>query len=181
MNSIVIFIQDNIALFDIIFLIFVIYFSLQCFAKGFLLSLISFLKWILALILTIILVPKLEPYVLNYIKNEYVTGVGLGITIYIVSLFILILIGKSIGRLFSYTGLGSVDKIFGLFFGIFKGYIFSVCFFSIVSWFYSYEKWDISLDKARFFTIVEKGSKLLIEEFPERKDLENTKDKIEKI
>ena len=48
-------IRENIVLFDILFLIFVIYFSIQCLAKGFFLSLMSFLKWILALILTIIL------------------------------------------------------------------------------------------------------------------------------
>ena len=181
MNSIVNFIQDNVALFDVIFLIFIIYFALQCFAKGFFLSLISFLKWILALIITIILVPKIQPYISDYIDNQFLTGVGLGIAIYILSLFILILIGKSLGRLFSYTGLGMVDKTFGLFFGIFKGYVFAVCIFSITTWFYSYEKWDISIDKAHFFNLVENGSKLLIEEFPNQDDIKNTKEKIEKI
>ncbi len=181
MNSIVNFIQENIALFDVIFLLFIIYFSLQCFAKGFFLSLISFLKWVLALILTIILVPRFEPYISNYIQNQFVTGIGLGVAIYILSLFILILVGKSLGRLFSYTGLGMVDKTFGLFFGIFKGYIFAVCIFTITSWFYSYEKWDISIDKAHFFPLVEKGSRLLIDEFPSQNDIENTKEKIEKI
>tara|TARA_B100002052_G_scaffold83503_1_gene76679 strand:+ start:291 stop:836 length:546 start_codon:yes stop_codon:yes gene_type:complete len=181
MNSFIDFVRENIALFDVIFLIFIVYFSLQCFAKGFFLSLVSFLKWILALIITIILVPKIEPYISEYIQNEYVTGIGLGISVYILSLFVLILLGKSLGKLFSYTGLGSVDKIFGFFFGIFKGYVFTVCIFSIVSWFYSYEKWDISLNNALFFPIVKQGSTLLIEEFPSEKDLENTKDKIEKI
>ena len=139
MNSFIDLVRENIVLFDVIFLIFIVYFSLQCFAKGFFLSLVSFLKWVLALIITIILVPKIEPYVSDYIQNEYVTGLGLGISIYILSLFILILLGKSLGKLFSYTGLGSVDKIFGFFFGIFKGYIFIVCIFSIVNWFYPFD------------------------------------------
>ncbi len=85
------------------------------------------------------------------------------------------------GRLFSYTGLGPVDKIFGFFFGIFKGYVFVVCIFSIVNWFYSYEKWDMSLKNSYFFSITEKGSRLLINEFPSRKEIENTKEKIEEI
>ena len=181
MDSFISLIKENIILFDIIFLIIIIYFALQCFAKGFLYSLVSFLKWVLALVITIILVPKLEPYVSEYIKNEFVSGFGLGIAIYILSLFLLILTGKSLGRLFSYTGLGSVDKVFGFFFGIFKGYVFIVCIFSIVNWFYSYEKWDMSLKNSYFFSITEKGSKLLIEEFPRRKDIENTKQEIEKI
>ena len=93
----------------------------------------------------------------------------------------MILLGKSLGRLFSYTGLGSVDKIFGFFFGIFKGYVFAVCIFTIVNWFYSYEKWDMSLKNSYFFSITEKGSSLLIEEFPDRNDIEDTKNEIEKI
>ena len=181
MDNFISLVRENIMLFDIIFLLLIVYFSIQCFAKGFLLSLVSFLKWVLALIMTIFLVPKIEPYVSNHINNEYVSGIGLGIGIYIVTLFILILTGKSLGRLFSYTGLGLVDKIFGFFFGIFKGYIFAVCIFSIVNWFYSYEKWDMSLKNSYFFSITEKGSRLLINEFPSRKEIENTKEKIEEI
>jgi len=181
MDNLISLIRENIVLFDIIFLIFIFYFAIQCFAKGFFLSLVSFLKWVLALVITIILVPKLEPYVSDYVENEYVSGIGLGIVIYVLSLFLLILLGKSLGRLFSYTGLGSADKIFGFFFGIFKGYVFFVCIFSIVNWFYSYEKWDMSLKNSYFFSITEKGSRLLIEEFPEKKDLEDTKKEIEKI
>ena len=114
MSDLISFIRENILLFDIIFLIFIIYFSSQCFAKGFLVSLFSFLKWILALIITIILVPKIEPYTSDLIKNQYISGIGLGVFVYIVTIFTLIVLGKSLSRLFSYTGLGSVDKIFGL-------------------------------------------------------------------
>ena len=181
MNNFLLFIRENIVLFDIIFLIVVTYSSIQCFAKGFFISLMSFLKWVLALIITIILAPKLEPFVSEFIENDYITGIGLGIAVYIISIFVLILTGKSLGRLFSYTGMGSVDKVFGFFFGIFKGYVFVVCIFSIVNWFYSYEKWDMSLKNSYFFEITKKGSKLLIEEFPERKDLQDTKEGIEKI
>ena len=181
MSELLSFLRENIVLFDIIFLIFIGYFSIQCFAKGFFISLVSFLKWILALIITIIIVPKLEPYISEYVNNSFVTEVGLGIAIYILTLFILILLGKSLGRLFSYTGMGSVDKVFGFFFGIFKGYVFVVCIFSILNWFHSYEKWDISLKNSYFFPITEKGSQLLIEEFPSREDLDDTTNEIQKI
>ena len=180
-DSFVSLLKDNIVIFDIIFFIFIIYFALQCFTKGFFLSLISFLKWVLALVLTIILVPKFEPYISDYVSNKYVTGIGLGIFIYIVSLFLLILVGKTTGKLFSYTGAGSVDKSFGFFFGVFKGYVFAVCLFVVVNWFYSYEKWDMSLNKSLSFPLVEKGSKLLIEEFPSGDDIKETKEEIEKI
>ena len=181
MSDLINLITENIVLFDIIFLIFIVYFAIQCFANGFFISLISFLKWILALVITIIFVPKLEPYISNYINNEFVSGIGLGIAVYILTLFFLILLGKSLGRLFSYTGMGSVDKVFGFFFGIFKGYVFVICIFSIVNWFHSYEKWDMSLESSYFFPITNKGSKLLIQEFPSREELNDTKKEIEKI
>ena len=48
------------------------------FLKGFSLSLISFMKWVLSTILTIILVPKLQPTVSDYIESDFINSVGLG-------------------------------------------------------------------------------------------------------
>ena len=73
-----------------------------------------------------------------------------------------------------------MDKSFGFFFGIFKGYVFAVCLFVVVNWFYSYEKWDMSLNKSLSFPLVEKG-KLLIEEFPSGDDIKETKEKLKKF
>ncbi len=92
-----------------------------------------------------------------------------------------IVIGRSLGKAVTWTGLGSVDKSFGLIFGIFKGYIVSVCLFSILNWFYHYSNWGISAENAHTFNIVNKGSEILIKEFPDSKDLIDTKEKIEKI
>ena len=101
------------------------------FFKRIFLSLASFLKWVLALIITIILVPKLEPYISNYINNKFLSGFGLGIFIYILSLFVLILLGKSLSKLFAYTGVGSVDKSFG-FFSVFLRDMFSQFVYSLL-------------------------------------------------
>ena len=49
---------DSVNFFDVFFLIILIYCVIQCFLKGFSLSLISFMKWILSTVVTIILVPK---------------------------------------------------------------------------------------------------------------------------
>jgi len=91
---------------------------------------LSFSKWLLALIITIILVPKLNPWVQDYIESKFITDIGLGVFIYIVSLFVIINIGKAISSAVTWSGLGSVDKIFGLVFGVFKGYVICVCIFS---------------------------------------------------
>ena len=181
MDNILSFINDNLVVFDVIFLIFIAYFGIQCLARGFILSIISSVKWILALVITIKLIPIVESKVSDYIDiNENVFSFGVGIFVYAVSLFLLIIIGRSLGRV-SYAGLGPIDKIFGFFFGIVKGYIFAVCIFSIVNWFYSYEKWDISLNDSYFFPKVEWGSTWLIDKFPDQRDFEDTKEKIEQI
>ena len=99
--------------------------------KRFFLSLISFTKWILSTIVTIILVPKFQPTVGNYIESEFVNNVGLGIAIFSLTLFSLILVGKSLGKAITWTGVGTVDKSFGLLFGFLKGYIVAVCLFTI--------------------------------------------------
>jgi len=154
----------------------------QCAAKGFMLSLLSFSKWLLALIFTIILVPKLNPWIQDYIESKFVTDIGLGIFIYILSIFVIINIGKAIGRAITYTGLGSVDKIFGLIFGIFKGYIICVCVFSLFNWFYPHKKWPIETEGTYSFQIIYKGSEFLVDEFPNSKDYyDQTEEKLEKI
>ena len=79
----------SINLFDIFFLIVLLYFVLQCFIKGFSLSLISFMKWILSTIVTIILVPKFQPIVSEYIQSEFINNVGLGVSIFIFTPFLM--------------------------------------------------------------------------------------------
>ena len=172
---------SNINLFDIFVFIIVIYNVIQCFYKGFSLSLISFSKWILSTIVTIILVPKLQPIVSEYIQSEFINNLGLGIAIFIFTLFITIIIGKTLSKAVTWTGVGSIDKVFGFLFGFFKGYIVCVCLFSIFNWFYPYQNWGISAEDAMSFNLINKGSKILIEEFPSSEDFIDTKEKIEKI
>ena len=181
MNNFVDFIKNDILLFDIIFVIIILYNSVKCLSQGFSLSFLSSLKWVVSIIATIILVPKLQPWVSDYIESDFINNIGIGIFVFIVTLFLSIVLGKSLGRTVTWTGLGSVDKSFGILFGLFKGYVVAVCFFSLLNWFYSYEKWSISTTNAFSFDIVKKGSNLFIEEFPNYKDIINTKEEIEKI
>ncbi len=182
MNNIIDFIQSNISVFDLIVTLIIIYSMIQCAAKGFMLSLLSFSKWVLALIITIILVPKFNPIVEDYIDSQFVTDIGLGIFIYIVSLFIIINLGKILGNVVTYTGLGSVDKSFGLLFGVFKGYVICVCMFSLINWFYPHEKWPVKGEGTYSFNIIYKGSMFLVEEFPNSKNYyDETEEKLENI
>jgi membrane protein required for colicin V production len=172
---------SRINFFDISVFIIMIYNVIQCFYKGFSLSLISFSKWILSTIVTIILVPKLQPIVSEYIQSEFINNLGLGFSIFILTLFITIIIGKTLSKVVSWTGVGSIDRVFGFLFGFLKGYIVCVCLFSIFNWFYPYQNWGISAEDAASFSFVSKGSEILIDEFPSSEDFIDTKEKIEKI
>ena len=172
---------SDINLFDVFVSIIFIYCVIQCFVKGFSLSLISFMKWVLSTIVTIILVPKLQPTVSDYIESDFINNVGLGVVIFIFTLFLTIVVGKALGKAVTWTGVGSIDKSFGMLFGFFKGYIVAVCIFSILNWFYPFQNWGISAEDAFTFNIINKGSEILIEEFPSSEDFIDTKEKIEKI
>ncbi len=171
----------GINIFDGSVVLIFLYCVTQCFLKGFSLSLISFMKWVVSTVITIILVPKLRPIVSDYVESEFINNVGLGIGIFILTLFLMIVIGKAIGRAVKWTGVGSIDKTFGLIFGFFKGYIVSVCIFSILNWFYPYKNWGISVEDAISFNLINKGSVILIEEFPSSEEFIDTKEQIEKI
>ena len=180
-NNIFIDLIKDINLFDSAVLLIFIYSTTQCSLKGFSLSLISFMKWVVSTVVTIILVPKLQPTVSDYVQSEFINNIGLGIAIFFFTLFLTILVGKAFSRAVTWTGVGSIDKSFGFLFGIFKGYVVCVCIFSILNWFYPYDNWGISATEAFSFEIVFKGSEMLVEEFPSSKDLIDTKEKIEKI
>ena len=171
----------KVNLLDFIVVIIFIYSIIQCYIKGFSLSFISFMKWVFALVLTIILVPKLQPWVSEYIESDFINNLGLGIAVFICTIFLTIVAGKSLSRAITWTGLGAIDKTFGLIFGFFKGYIVSICVFSLLNWFYPYQNWGISAEEAISFNLVKKGSEILIDEFPSNEDFIDTKDKIEKI
>ena len=170
-----------ISAIDLIYIFITILSLIKCYSKGFVLSILSMSKWLLAYIATLIIFPRLKPYVKNIIDNEYVLDVGLGITIFIIVIFLILLINKGISRAIKYTGLGSLDTIFGFFFGFIRAYIISICIFSGIHIVYNYDKWPINLDKSYVFPYLEKGSNYLLKVFPNEKAYQESKEKIEDL
>jgi membrane protein required for colicin V production len=172
---------NSISAIDLIYLIITALSLVKCYSKGFVLSIISMAKWLLAYIITLIIFPKIKPYVKDIIDNEYILDIGLGIIIFIIVIFLILLINKGISKAIKYTGLGSLDAIFGFFFGFIRSYIISVCLFSAIHIVYNYYKWPINLDKSYIFPYLEKGSNYLLKEFPNEKTYEDSKQKIEEL
>ena len=171
----------KISFFDIIYIILTILSLNKCTKNGFILSVLSVSKWLLAYLLTLFLFPKFKPFVDGIIDNEYVLNILLGSSIFIIIIFIILLFNKGLKKAVTYSGMGSVDKMFGFFFGFFRAYIIAVCIFSTINIVYNFERWPINLDKSISFPWVEKGGNYLIKEFPSQKEHEDTKEKIENI
>ena len=137
---------NAVSIIDLIYLIITIFSIIGSYRKGFVLSILSMAKWLLAYIITLILFPKIKPFIKDIIDNEYVLDVSLGITIFVVVIFLDLLINKGVSKAVRYTGIGGLDTTFGFFFGFIRAYIISVCIFSGVHIVYNYDKWPINFD-----------------------------------
>ena len=172
---------EMVSIIDLIYIIITIFSLIKCYKKGFVLSVLSMAKWLLAYIITLLIFPRIKPYLSDIIDNEYVLDIGLGITIFIIVIFLVLMINRGISKAVSYTGIGSLDSVFGFFFGFIRAYIVSICIFSGVHIVYNYEKWPTNLDKSYIFLYLEKGSNYLLKEFPNEKTYKDSKEKIEEL
>ena len=172
---------NSISVLDLIYLIITILSLIKCYIKGFILSVLAMAKWLLAYVLTLIIFPRIKPYVKDIIDNEYILDIALGISIFIIVIFFILLINKGISKAVKYTGLGNLDTIFGFFFGFVRSYIIAVCIFSAVHIVYNHDKWPINHNKSYIFPYLKKGSNYLLKEFPDEKTYQDSKEKIKEL
>ena len=174
-------IYDSLSAIDIIYIILTILSLVKCYKKGFVLSILSMSKWFIAYIITLIIFPKVKPYLKDIIDSEYVLDIGLGVSIFVIVIFLILMVNKGISKAIRYTGIGSLDTVFGFFFGFIRAYIISICIFSGLHIVYNYDKWPINVDKSYVFPYLEKGSNYLLKEFPDEKTYQDSKEKIEEL
>ena len=172
---------NTISVLDLVYLIITILSLIKCYIKGFVLSVLAMAKWLLAYVLTLIIFPRIKPYVKDIIDNEYILDIALGISIFIIVIFFILLINKGISKAVKYTGLGNLDTIFGFFFGFVRSYIIAVCIFSAVHIVYNHDKWPINHNKSYIFPYLKKGSNYLLKEFPDEKTYQDSKEKIKEL
>ena len=169
------------SMIDVLYLLITTLSLIKCYKKGFVLSILSMSKWLLAYVITLILFPKIKPYFKGVIDNEYVLDVGLGFVIFVIVIFLVLLVNKGISKAINYTGIGGLDKTFGFFFGFIRAYIISIFIFSGIHIVYNYDKWPINIKQSYVFPYLQKGSNYFIKEFPNEKTYQNSKEKIEEL
>jgi membrane protein required for colicin V production len=169
---------EAVSFIDLIYLVITILSIVKCYTKGFVLSILAASKWLLAYVITLVLFSRIKPYFKNIIDSEYVLDISLGIIIFVLVIFVILMINKSISKAIKFIGLGRLDSIFGLFFGFIRGYIVCVCLFSVIDIVYNYNKWPINVKKSYTFPYLEKGSNYLVKEFPNEETYQDSKEKI---
>ena len=172
---------NSVPIIDLIYLILTIFSLIKCYRKGFVLSVLAMSKWLFAYIITLILFPRIKPYLKGVLDNEYILDIGLGVIIFVIIIFFILLISKGISKAIKYTGLGTLDSIFGFFFGFIRSYIIAICLFSAIDIVYNHDKWPNKLNKSYIFPYLEKGSNYLLKEFPDEKSYQDSKEKIEEL
>ena len=181
MPEILINFYEATSIIDLIYIVITFLSLVKCYKKGFVLSILSMAKWFFAYVITLLIFPRAKPYFKNIVDNEYVLDVGLGVIIFVIVLFLVLMINKGLSKAVRYTGIGSLDTVFGFFFGFLRAYIIAICILSVVHIVYNHDKWPINLDKSYIFPYLEKGSNYLLKEFPNEKTYQDSKEKIEEL
>ena len=182
MDSFINFFQSkNINVFDIIVAIIILFNLISSLKKGFVLSLVSFLKWIIAFIIAKYSIPYVLPYISKIIENESTARTVSGVTVFLLSLFLIIVLGKAMGKSLKWAGLGGIDKLFGFIFGGITGYLYCVIILSLSNYIYIYDKWPSSLKNGSSYNAIEFGRKIFDEKILFSNEyLDETKDKLKK-
>ncbi|MEK9731883.1 MAG: CvpA family protein [Pelagibacteraceae bacterium] len=182
MDDLIKFFEGSISLLDLIFILFISINLISGLRNGLIGSLASFSKWVIAFLAVKYLLPVLRPYADGLISSKFMTDIILGSLIFFISLFLILLIGKGLKKTIKWSGLGTIDTVFGLIFGTIKGYIYFVTLFTIINLIHPYNRWSDSLNRGISFDTIKWGNELLIDTFPKRYEyIEKSKDKLDKF
>jgi len=174
--------DGTVSLLDIILILYILFNLISGIRNGFVSSLISFSKWIIAFLSVKFLLPILRPYLDDIISSKLMTDIILGSVIFFITLFIVLLINKGLKKTIKWSGLGSIDTAFGLIFGIIKGYIYFISLFTVINFLHPNDRWPDYLNKGLTFDYIIWGNELMIEAFPKRYEyLDKSREKLDKI
>jgi len=174
--------EGTVSLLDVILILYILFNLISGIRNGFVSSLISFSKWIIAFLSVKFLLPILSPYLDDVISSGLMADIILGSVIFFITLFVVLLINKGLKKTIKWAGLGSIDTAFGFIFGIIKGYIYFISLFTVINFLHPNDRWPDYLNKGLTFDYITWGNELMIEAFPKRYEyLDKSREKLDKI
>ena len=148
--------------FDIFCLTIILLSALFSLKSGLLKNLLNLVKWIV-----VILALK---YSFDYLRVPFInaldlsptlTDISIFISVFIVSYIIMTIVNRLIIGLISSDRSGPIDRLFGVVFGVVRGYIIVVVIFSILNnWYFSKELLQSYESESVLFKSIDKGKNI---------------------
>jgi|GEM_PF-203580 len=132
--------MGDIAITDIVVLIVVAISALLAFARGFAKEVLSLLGWLGAVLITVFLFPYVEPYALDLIGNKWLARIATGVGIFILAMVVLSVFSNFISESIQNSFIGGLDRVLGIFFGVFRAWVLLSVFYIAISVFYEQEE-----------------------------------------
>ena len=152
---------------DIAILIIVAISALIALGRGLIKEVLSIIGWVLAIIAVIYLMPILTPFAEKYIDNSSAAAVATASGIVILFFIIwIILTSKIIGSIRN-SKLSGLDRVLGLFFGIFRAFLLVVLVYILINWMVPKENQAKVMQESKYFNIAGSFAKPIEDLIPE--------------
>ena len=122
-------------IFDLIFIVVVLFSSAYAYVSGFVHSIISLGIWFGTAFVTKYLYPMVEPYYAKLFgASSFFSNLASYMTVFILMVMILSFINKAFANKLHQTNFSGADKAFGFLFGLFRGIIIMGMIYIIIIW-----------------------------------------------
>ena len=152
---------------DVAILIVVAISALIALSRGLIKEVLSIIGWVLSLAAVVYLMPVFTPIVANYVENGSVAAVATASGIVIIFfIFWIILTAKIIGSIRK-SKLSGLDRVLGLFFGIFRAFLLVILCYILINWMVPKENQAKVMQESKYFNIAGSFAKPIEDLIPE--------------
>ena len=117
---------------DITILLFLVFWAIRGFLKGFASEIVSLVIWVSSIYLSIKYFHIPSELINNYVLSDQISSILAIITIFIITFMVAAILGFIFSKLINIVGLYNYNKVFGLIFGSLKGFVFLTFFVFII-------------------------------------------------
>lgn len=145
--------MQNLNNVDIVILIIVGISALIALGRGLIKEVLSIVGWVLSVIAVIYLLPLVNPFMSEHIESPAMAAVVSSFCIVIAFFIVWILLtGSLIGKVRK-SKLSGLDRVLGLFFGVFRAFLLVVLFYILINWMVPKDKQSELLTESKYFNI----------------------------
>ena len=109
---------------DITILLFLVFWAIRGFLKGFASEIVSLVIWVSSVYLSIKYFHIPSELINNYVLSDQISSILTIITIFIITFIVAAILGFIFSKIINIVGLYNYNKVFGLIFGSLKGFVF---------------------------------------------------------